>query len=623
MAAIGCKADLDVLFEGLMRLQLDPEDSLSDLSLTAGEVDCLIAASKRVNNGDPSTLSEALSSENKEEWRAAAIEELDSLFENCTFDLNSASLENKRRKMPGSKALTAKWVLKRKINADQSIRFKARLVIRGFLQRYGINFDETYAPVATHTTFRLLMALTAARGWPVHQMDVVTAFLNPVVDSENIWVELPEGCEDHCKKHGVGKTVRLLKGLYGLKQASRLWWLSIDKTLQEFGLKRCNYDTNVYVGDGLIVLLYVDDIIIFGTDSANPMTKIDSLKACLSSTYKMHDLGTVQKYLGYEIEFHKGGIHISQKAYAERIIRRFDMQNCANAKTPMDERLSLLNGCVPDKALSEKRKTEYQSIVEALLYLALGSRPDICFAISSLSRHCSRPLESHLTAVRRVLRYVKSTMSARLSYPNDGVLKLSGFSDANWASTEDDRRSVGGYNYFLGNALITWRAKRQPIVALSTVEAELIACSEATREAVWLRNLAIELIGPLEPMATLVKEPVTIACDNQGTIAMITGGHINVSSRTKHIDIRFYHAREMHMTKAVCFKYVNTTLNVADILTKPLGKDSHYKLAGYMGLQFDEVGDEGTVALAATDKGHKTAFVYPTGVTGWLKPSEL
>ena len=226
-----------------------------------------------------------------------------------------------------------------------------------------------------------------------------------------------------------------------------------------------------------------------------------------------------------------------------------------------------------------------------MLYLALGSRPDISFAVSTLSRHCAKPLESHFTAVRYLLKYVKSTTKIGLIYPGqtqhnkanvDFIPKVRGYTYSDWASNQVDRRSIGGYAFFLESSLISWKAKRQTIVALSTVEAELMAASEGAREAVWLGNILEELQPNPEK-----KPAVQIACDNQGTLSMITRGTLNTSGRSKHIDIRQHHARDLQIDKIVDFHYVNTVENVADALTKPLPLSRHSELMDRMNLGGD------------------------------------
>lgn len=592
--------ELDALTTGIARLQLNPYDLLQDLRLSSEDQFCLLAGYNAA--GDPLSYSAAVKSPNKFGWLSAMREECQSLLDNSTFDLSEQC------PVPSS-ALTCKWVFLTKRNSDGSMRFKARLVVRGFLQKEGIDFDETYAPVATHTTFRMLVALAAIKGWPIRQLDVVTAFLNPAIDNENIWVVLPTGSRDIIDQIDpralapLRETMRedkvilrLKKALYGLKQSPRLWWRRIDAVLTEIGLERANADTNLYFFRGkLLLLLYVDDIVIVNMES--PITEtLDNVIARLTDAFKMKDLGQLRKFLGFEVSDttmtsavlnQAAYVTISQRAYLNMLSKRYNVSQAKETRTPADTNVKIDNGVCFDNLLNNTDKVRYQSIVGALLYASLGTQPDIAYAVSALSQHCSTPRTTHMTAARRVLKYLKTTSNLALKYNCGGEVLLQGACDADWASSTIDRRSIGGYTFTLGNCLISWKAKRQTIIALLSLEAELMACSEASREAIWLRKL----LGEILEMGKFNMEerkaaghPLKLFCDNQGALSTILKGTANLSGRTKHIDIRHFYARKVQESGFISFSYIKSEENVADIITKSLNSARHSYLVDKLGM---------------------------------------
>ena len=299
----------------------------------------------------------------------------------------------------------------------------------------------------------------------------------------------------------------------------------------------------------------------------------------------MKDLGALRRFLGYEIMTTKQGIKLSQQQYAETIVKRYKAETAAPTFAPADDKLRIDHGFRVDQRLDEVEKQRYQSIVGALLYAALGTRPDISFTVSALSRHCANPTTSHFTAARHLLRYINTTQELALLYSKNAPLEIRGFCDADWGSSEIDRRSIGGYVFFLGNSPISWKAKRQTLRALSSTEAELMACSEATREATWLKSIFLEIMSYMGTGTGFTDPPIPIGCDNQGTLKLITRGVMNASSRTKHIELRHYHAREQQERGIVKFFYINTKFNIADVLTKELHALRHGELIRMMNMR--------------------------------------
>jgi hypothetical protein len=542
---------------------------------------------------EPATYQAALKSPQADKWKDAMRQEWQSLVENQTFETVEGNHQDSispnkitDKIMSTEEPIGCKWIYRRKTNPDGTTRYKARLVIKGYEQKEGIDYDETYAPVSKMATFRLLLALAAQHDWNIDHMDVVTAFLNPKIDRNNIHMSLPLGIDwlettelDTIVYEASGaKSLILRKALYGLKQAPRLWYEDIDGFLRSIGFKQSAEDPNLYLQPGVLLLLYVDDLLI-----AYNGIQGHEIKQLLHTKYKMSDLGPARRFLGIEIEKKKDGYCISQRTYIETILRRFGLLDAIPAKTPMDPQVDLTNTCCEDKPANRK---EYLSIVGSLMYAAIGSRPDIAFSVTALSRYNVQPLEMHLTAAKRVLRYLKATSNHSIHYRRLPHSQLSavGYTDSDWAGNLKTRKSVGGCVFRLGYAnrnqelvtsgLIHWQAKSQSVVALSTLEAEYIACSHATRECLWLRRILEEIATTM--LINISKGPVPIGCDNQGAIKLITSGV--VKQKSKHIDVKYHHVHDEQTKGSVYFQYVTSAMNPADLLTKPLAAPRHAEL---------------------------------------------
>jgi hypothetical protein len=562
---------------------------------------------------DPLTYQAALRSPQATQWKEAMRQEWQALVENHTFDvvkeIRGNTIEKSRIDVAAGEPIGCKWVYRRKMNPDGSTRYKARLVIKGYEQKEGIDYDETYAPVSKMATFRLVLSLAAQYGWDVDHMDVVTAFLNPTIDRENISMAMPLGIGwlDPTKAL-VGNVLILRKALYGLKQAPRLWYEDIDGYLQSIGFRQSAEDPNLYLQPGVLLVLYVDDLLIAHNGIEGTGHQI---KQRLQTRYKMCDLGAAKRFLGIEIERDEdGGFSICQKGYINTILKRFGLLDAKPAKTPLDPQTDLANTRCEDKTAN---RNEYLSMVGSLMYAALGSRPDIAFSVTALSRYNVQPLEMHATAAKRVFRYLKTTSEFRIHYRRVSAthpvyphlahthpanmhphgtthINIIGYTDSDWAGNLTTRKSVGGCVFGLGytntrqdlvmSGLIHWQAKSQSVVALSTLEAEYIACSHATRESLWLRRMLKEAA---DGMAVKISDgPVPIGCDNQGAIKLITSGV--VQQKSKHIDVKYHHVHDEQLKGNVRFQYVTSASNPADLLTKPLAAPRHGQLLELTGL---------------------------------------
>lgn len=566
---------------------------------------------------EPISYREAIKHPYSKQWNKAMKEECEALDYNKTWDL----VDEDTALTSGKKVIGCKWVYKLKRNADGSRRFKARLVIRGFEQEYGIDFTETFAPVAKFVTVRILFALAAKYDWEIEQMDVVTAFLNPKLQEE-VFMELPEGYaipDSHILPRTSGGLIcRLRKCLYGLKQAPRAWYTDIDAYLSSIAFTRSEEDHNLYISKHTILLLFVDDILLFSPN----VEAIRSVKDLLRTKYRTLDLGPVQQFLGIQVvrDRHTRSIHINQAPYIKTILKRFQMDNCNGVSTPMDPNLQL-EAALPSYIASRDHLLEYQQAVGSIMYAMLGTRPDLAFTVSTLSKYCSNPGPTHAIAVLRVLRYLQKTATIGITYKgqeNPAVTDatagytsmttgITGFTDSDWAGDKDTRKSTSGYIFLLYGGAVSWKSTKQSVVATSSTEAEYIACSDAAKEALWIRRLDSEIKGTaipviqdryqhetdvqdylqtlqiIKPTATTpYGQPQIILADNQGAIKLSKNPQYH--NRTKHIDVRYHFIRKTCQDGLIELAYISTSEMVADILTKALPRDKHEKHMKGMGM---------------------------------------
>lgn len=513
----------------------------------ANVVQTLVADSTDVC--EPSSIRAALSGGDADKWKRAMKEEIDSLVENQTWILTELP--------PGRKAIDSKWVFKVKRDARGEVsRYKARLVIRGFSQVEGIDYQETYAPVVRYSTIRFLIAMAVKFDLEIHQMDAVTAFLQGEL-SEEIYMQQPDQFSD-----GSSKVCRLKKSLYGLKQSSRVWNEKLNSALIELGLKRSAVDQCIYFAESesviLIIAIYVDDLLIFSNNSK----KRDDLKERLSNRFKMKDIGTAVSILGMNIERHDdGSISIDQRIYIEGIIKRFNMHECNPVSSPMDanQKLSKDMCAKSDEERGELSDIPYQELIGSIMYAAQVTRPDICFAVSSLSRFNGNFGQAHWVAAKRVLRYLKGTANVKLTYRKDALQEIEGHCDADWAGDVDERRSSTGYVFTTCGAAVSWATKRQPTIALSSTEAEFMSIVAAIQEALWLKRFETEIFDGASAV-------VNLFCDNKSAIQLATNNVYH--ARTKHIDVKNNFIREILSVGIIKLHYKNTKNMMADIMTK-------------------------------------------------------
>ncbi|CAI7824445.1 unnamed protein product [Closterium sp. NIES-53] len=501
--------------------------------------------------GEPATLKSALESSDAEEWKKAM--ESESIEENGTRELVELP--------EGRKAITSKWLFKIKSDADGKIeRYKSRLP----------------------TTLRTLLAGAAIKGWVVKQMDVTTAFLNGVLEEE-IFMAQPEGFDD-----GSGRVLRLKKALYGLKQAPRQWYLKLRGVLEEIGFTPSTADHSLFMlGEGeqrSFMVVYVDDILIFSPSS--DLVKEVMLK--LQDKFKCKALGDVSFYLGLHIErdVENRCMRVHQRKYLEALAANFG-QNEGHVATPFSSGFKCVKG-PEEESVGEEERRRFHSLVGSLMYAAVNTRPDVAFATGQLARVVQCPNEEQVAAGMRVAKYLGQTLTVGLQYSAaaqkrqkgaDGVelgrLFLTAFSDASYASEPEDMTSVGGFIFCVGGGPTAWESKKQVDQALSSVEFEYMALFRAVREIVWQRRLLAEL-GEEQ------QGPTPLYCDSQGAIALAKN-HV-LHGLTKHMRLKWHWTRSMVAAGEVELHYVKTTRQPADMMTKRLVEQQHWKCCKLVGM---------------------------------------
>lgn len=530
----------------------------------------------------PKSYKEAMNSHEADHWREAVQQELASMSQNGTW--NEVSL------IPsGTKIMTARWVFTRKHDG----RYKARLVIRGFEQRYGIHYTKTYAPVVNLRTVRVLLALVAYADLELHQMDVKTAFLNSSLpEPERVYMNVPEGY------HGLKDTVALylLKSLYGLKQAPLLWNLDLHSTLtsENFPVKlsRSYSDECLYVGEDLIIGIYVDDLIMI----SRSISVISAVKAHLKAKYEMTDLGEAKKFLSLRITRDRSRrlLRIDQSEYCKKILSRSGMDTTKKRKTPMPPGFHLLRELHEGKASpslppSESDVMNYKALLGSILYPTQGSRPDLSFVCGRLGQISPKqpPSKDHWDVMFHAYCYLHETVDYGLLFDGNKPFGFEGYTDADWAENygENARHSTSGFTWQICGASVSWLSKLQPTIATSSMMAEVIAANKAAEEGLWLRKLLLELhqSGLDVKSAAKLNESTRLWEDNQGAIIVST--EPGNQQRTKAYDVKYFKIRELIREGHFDLQYIKTDDMVADIFTKALPVSKLQKHVESLGLR--------------------------------------
>ncbi|PKU83242.1 Retrovirus-related Pol polyprotein from transposon TNT 1-94 [Dendrobium catenatum] len=453
---------------------------------------------------------------------------------------------------PNKIVLGSKWIFKLKTTPDGQIdRYKARLVAQGFKQEFGLNFNETFSPVAKLPTIRILLLLALQRHWPTLQLDISNAFLHGDLQEE-VFMKQPPGFIDSQQPDYVCK---LHKSLYGLRQAPRQWYNKLTQSLIQFGFIFSKADPSLLIFTKshiqLYLLIYVDDLLLTGNDS----TTIDRLLAMLRTQFSLKQLGTIGTFLGIQVHRNASTITLHQTKYAKDILTAAGFTNSKPVPTPSLLKSTKHNSAAP--TFSDPQL--YRRLVGSLNYLTI-TRPDIAFAVNAVCQHMHNPSTADFLELKRILRYIQGTLDFGLPL-QPGNLQLTTYVDADWAADATDRKSVSGFCSFLGSTLVSWSVKKQTTVAKSSTEAEYRALASATSDILWLRRLIAEF-------GITQTGPTTIFCDSVSAIALAHNPVFH--ARTKHIEID-YHFISHHIQQGdIAVRHLHSLDQTADILTKSL-----------------------------------------------------
>jgi len=505
-----------------------------------------------------------------DKWRQAALEELGAHQSNGTWKLVD--------KPPGAKVIGSKWIFKLKRKIDGSIeRYKARLVAKGYNQRPGFDYLEIFAPTVRMSSIRVILALAAIQDLHLRSIDVSHAYLNGDMDCE-VYMAQPKGFVQGDPRNQV---CLLERAIYGSKQGGNRWNKKMRSVLESMAFKQSYSDASIYIysKDGVSVILpvFVDDM----TFVSRCKDSIESLVHQLGQHFKIRDLGPTSSLLGIKIDrdWPKHSISLSQRQYCLDILDRFGMADCKPISTPMVPNQHLSHSQCPQtpQEVEQMRSIPYLAAVGALMYLATTTRPDIAYSVGVLARFNSNPGWTHWLAVKHLMRYIRGTLDYSLTYsPDPSCPELfTTYSDTDHGGCKDSGRSTGGYLVKMGSGAVSWCSKLQTVVALSTTEAEYMAAVQAGKEIKWMRNLLSEI-------GLTSSTPSSLLIDNQSAISVAK--NLEHHGRMKHLDLSFYWLRDAVHSQLITPRFVPTTEQVADLLTKALSKPKVEDFCKIMGL---------------------------------------
>jgi hypothetical protein len=504
---------------------------------------------------EPVTVEDALSSPQSTEWQEAIASELHSMEEHGVWELVPRPRD--------ANIVGCRWVFKVKTNADGTVeRYKARLVAQGFRQKEGIDYQEVFAPTIGHESIRCILSLAASFDMEIHHMDIKTAFLHGELE-ETVYMRQPPGftragLQDHVCK--------LKRSIYGLKQSPRQWNKVIDRYLKEHGFKPSICEPCVYIRHRSeaklpeIITLSVDDLLLIGQS----VELVNGMKRMLSNRFEVTDLGELNYFLGIKVDRDRTvrTITLSQPKYINDILERFNMTDCHPSPLPVVPKSYLPRGKdIPVTAETRELLSQipYREAVGCLMYLMVTTRPDIGYAVQSVSQHTSTPRVVHWEAVKRILKYLRGTVNLGLTLGGKDEPCLKAFADADWANDPSDRKSISGYYFTLGVGAFVWKSLKQHLTASSSTEAECISLWSATKHVDHILCLLSELGCPQQG-------PIEVFQDNKSTIAVCEMAR----PKSKHIDVKHCAVREKVTSGSIKLTFTKSCDMTADALTKGL-----------------------------------------------------
>ena len=508
-----------------------------------------------INMKPPKTRSKMLKDPYADEYIQAELVELQGIHRHGTFEKVFCP--------PDRTPITCRWVydLKRD-SSGKVVKFKARLVVHGYKQQEGIDYNKTFSSTAQLRTFRFVVSIAVEHGLRMTQYDISNAFLNGKLEEE-IYMEWPPGYPSESKD----KVIKLVKGLYGLKQASRIWQKTLYAALEELELEPMKCESGVLKcnkkGVFCLIISWVDDLIV--------VTKDEEFRKKIESTLKKHFLvkclGELEHYIGIALKKDgKGGYSLDQSAQNRRVVNQYLSDDPGTAKTPAPpDRLSKVD-CPTTEEEKKQIKYPYINATGSLLYTTVCTRPDMFFAVMQLARFNSNPGHAHVKASKQALKYLNRTVDQGIHFSKssnfDGKLEIKAFVDSDWAGCPDTRRSTMGYIILVANGPVSYKSKLMPTLALSSCEAEFQGLTEVCREVMWMCRFLDEIgLGYHTP---------EIYCDSSSAINWAEDPIQH--QRNKHCELKYYYIRDRVSKDEVKLFKVHTTRNGADMMTKPLGK---------------------------------------------------
>lgn len=542
--------------------------AISNVATTSIDKEFSCFMSTLTSNNDPVFYKDAVQ---QDCWVAAMNSEIEALELNQTWEIVELP--------PGKVSIGCRWLYRTKYNADGSIeKHKSRLVALGCKQVYGEDYTDTFAPVAKMSTIRALLAVAAIMDWYTEHMDVSNAFLHGDLE-ETVYMKFPQGYTGigsriYKNKPGANSShssfvLKLLKSLYGLKQAPRQWFSKLSKTLINLGFKQSKSDyslfTKITSTDTTVILIYVDDLMICGSNQA----AIQHIQSMLSSVFHMKHLGPLRYFLGIEVSRSNSGFFLSQRKYTVDLIAAYGLSDAKPLTLPMDPNTKL----TPEIGTPLDDATPYQRLLGKLIYLTI-TRPDIAFPVHLLSQYMHSPTSTHMQAAKRLLRYLLHSPSQGILLASTSAAHLQAYCDSDWASCPTTRRSTTGYCVLLGNSPISWKAKKQAVVSRSSAEAEYRAMALTACEITWLSAL-LKDIGVKNLPST------QLHCDNQAALAIAANPVLH--ERTKHVEIDCHFIRDQIQAGLIHTVHVQSSEQVADVFTKVLPVQQQRHLLSKLG----------------------------------------
>ncbi|CAI7808862.1 unnamed protein product [Closterium sp. NIES-54] len=543
------------------------------------EFQCLAAASPHLVSvlltpeGDPDALdiptprsyAEAIEGPYSSQWQAAMDAEMASWRSTGTY-VDAVP-------PPGANIVSGMWIFRVKRPPGSPPVFKARYVARGFSQRQGVDYFQTFSPTPKMTTLWVLLHVAAHRDYELHSLDFSTAFLQGSLHEE-IWLRRPPG---FTRSFPLGTQWSLRRPVYGLRQAPREWHDTLRTTLAALGFAPSTVNPSLFLRTDtslppFYILVYVDDLVFATADTAG----LTHVKSELQKRHTCTDLGELRSYLGLQITRDRAQrtITLTQSHMVQQVLQRFGFTYSSPQATPLPTCHSL--SALPSDE-SVESSGPYPELVGCLMYLMTCTRPDLAYPLSILARYVApgRHRPEHMTAAKRVLRYLCSTSGMGLVLGGQSPVVLTGHADASWADDQATQRSSQGYTFSLGSGSVSWRATRSSSVLGSSCEAEIYAGAMAAQELRWLTYLLTDLGEP-------PRSPPVLYVDNKAMLALCREQRLE--HRTKHIALRYFLARELQQRGQLRLAYVASEANTADVFTKSLAPCDHQRFCTQLGL---------------------------------------